>query len=162
MTTYIHLNPARMKGGDFVDARLEDYAWSSYPGYVRKRKREAWLCAGRVLAALNLEDTPRGRKRFGEYMSKRVMEVRHTDPPWEADEQWRRIRRGWYFGGDGFRERMLEKIAGGLEGDGGTPFGGEPIRQHNEEQANRLLGQGLELLGLKEADLEKMPKNSPE
>lgn len=53
-------------------------------------------------------------------------------------------------------------FAGVLEGDGGTPFGGEPIRQHNEEQANRLLGQGLELLGLKEADLEKMPKNSPE
>lgn len=162
VATYIHLNPVRMKGYDFAGARLEDHEWSSYPGYARKRKREPWLCADRVLAALNLEDTPAGRVRFGEYMSKRVLEVWHADKPWEADEQWKRIRRGWYFGGEEFRGRMLEGISGVLEGDGGTPFGGEPIRQHNEDQANRLLAKGLGRLGLKEADLERLPKNSPE
>lgn len=162
VATYIHLNPVRMKGYDFAGARLEDHGWSSYPGYVRKRQREPWLCADRVLAALNLGDTPAGRARFGEYMLKRVLEVRHADKPWEADAQWKKIRRGWYFGGEGFRGRMLEGISGVLAGDGGTPFGGEPIRQHDEDQANRLLAKGLGGLGLHEADLDRLPKNSPE
>ena len=160
--TYIHLNPVRMKGWDFTRAKLADWAWSSYPGYVRKGKRAPWLCAGRVLGALELEDTPAGRARFGEYMAKRVLEVRHADKPWEADAQWRRLRRGWYFGGEEFRKRMLEGVAGVLRGDAGTPFGGAPVRQHNEEQANRLLARGLDGLGLKETDLAGLAKNSPE
>ena len=100
--------------------------------------------------------------QYGQYMAKRVLEVRHADKPWEADEQWRRIRRGWYFGGAEFKGRMLAGIAGIVESDGGSPFGGEPIRRHNEERAERLLVHGLELLGLKEEDLEQLPKNSPE
>ena len=162
VATYIHLNPMRMKGYDFEKTRPEDYVWSSYPGYVQKRKREPWLCADRVLAALHLRDTSAGRSRLAAYMMKRVLEVRHADKPWEADEQWKKIRRGWYFGGDEFRGRMLEGISGVLRGDDGTPFGGEAIRQHNEEQAERLIAQGLGLLGMKEADLEGLAKNSPE
>jgi len=162
VATYLHLNPVRMKGYDFAGTRLEDYKWSSYAGYVRKRRREPWLIVGRVLAALNLTDTTTGRARYGEYMAKRVLEVRHADKPWEADEQWKRIRRGWYLGGEEFRGRMLERISGIVESDEGTPFGGESIREHGEEQANRLIIRGLDCLGLKETDLERLPKNSPE
>ena len=162
VATYIHLNPVRMKGYDFEKGRPEDYAWSSYPGYVRKRERAPWLCAGRVLAALDLKDTPAGRARFAEYVTKRVLEVRHADKPREADERWKKIRRGWYFGGADFRDRMLEEISGVLRGDAGTPFGGEAVRRHNEEQAERLIVRGLGLLGLREADLEGLAKNSPE
>jgi REP element-mobilizing transposase RayT len=162
VATYIHLNPMRMKGYDFERAHPEDYVWSSYLGYVQKRKREPWLCVDRVLAAFNLRDTSAGRARFAAHLTKRVLEVRHADKPWEADERWKKIRRGWYFGGETFRGRMLEGISEVLSGDGGTPFGGEAIRQHNEEQAERLIAQGLGLLGMKEADLEGLAKNSPE
>lgn len=162
VANYIHLNPMRMKGYDFETARTEDYAWSSYPGYVQNAKREPWLCVDRVLAALDLKDTPAGRARFAAYMTKRVLEVRHADKPWEADERWRKIRRGWYFGGVDFKGQMLEGISAVLSGDEGTPFGGEAVRQHNEKQAERLIAKGLGLLGLKDADLEKLAKNSPE
>lgn len=162
VANYIHLNPMRMKGYDFEKVRPEDYAWSSYPGYVQKRKRAPWLCANRVLAALDLKDTPAGRVHLAAYMRKRVLEVQYADKPWEADEQWNKIRRGWYFGGDDFKGRMLEEISGVLSEDGGTPFGGESIRQHNEAQAERLIAKGLEWLGLKEADLAGLAKNSPE
>lgn len=162
VATYIHLNPARMKGYDFAGARLEDYAWNSYPGYVRKRRREPWLCAERVLASLHLGDTPAGRARFGEYMRKRVLEVRHADKPWEADGQWKRIRRGWYFGGEDFRDRMMEGIERVVTNDKGTAFGGGCIQEHNERQANRLLSRGLEALRLREADLPGMRKSCPE
>ncbi len=162
VATYIHLNPMRMKGYDFERTRPEDYVWSSYPGYVQKRKRKPWLNSDRVLAALNLKDTSTGRTRFAAYLLKRILEVRCADKPWEADEQWNKIRRGWCFGGVDFRRRMLEGISDVLNRDGGTPFGGEAIRQHNEEQAERLIAEGLGMLGLKEADLEKLAKNSPE
>lgn len=159
---YIHLNPMRMKGYDFEKTRPEDYVWSSFPGYIHKRSREAWLCVNRVLAILDLKDTPAGRNRFASTMMKRVLEVRNADKPWEADAQWKKLRRGWYFGGDEFRGRMLDKISDILSGDSGTPFGGEAIRQHDQGQAEQLISQGLELLGLKEADLERLAKNCPE
>ncbi|MGD9782639.1 MAG: transposase [Kiritimatiellia bacterium] len=162
VATYIHLNPVRMKGYDFDKARLEDYAWSSYPGYVQKRKRGSWLCVDRVLAALHLSDTSAGRTHFGAYMMKRALEIRHAEKPWEADEQWKRIRRGWYFGGDGFRDRMMEGIENIVIHDKGTAFGGGCIQEHNERQANRLLIKGLEALRLREADLPPMRKSSPE
>ena len=162
VASYIHLNPMRMKGYDFEKARPEDYAWSSYPAYVQKRKRAPWLCVNRGLAAFDLQDTPAGRAHFTSYMQKRVLEVQHADKPWEADEQWNKIRRGWYFGGDNFKGRMLEGISGVLSEDGGTPFGGESICQHNEAQAERLIAKGLEWLGLKEEDLAGLAKKSPE
>ena len=35
VSTYIHLNPARTKVFDLCRGRLEDFAWSSYPTYLR-------------------------------------------------------------------------------------------------------------------------------
>jgi hypothetical protein len=32
----------------------------------------------------------------------------HSDNPQDADVQWAKIRRGWYFGGDSFRNEMME------------------------------------------------------
>ena len=162
VATYIHLNPMRVKGYDFEKTCPEACAWSSYPGYVQKRERETWLCADRVFAALGLKDTPAGRSRFAAYMMKRVIEVRHAGKPWEADEQWNKSRRGGDVGGDECRDRMLEGISGVLSEAGGTPFGGAAVRQHNEEQAERMIVRGLGLLGLKEVDLERLAKNSSE
>ena len=40
--SYIHLNPARMKGYDFEGSKLEEYVWSSYPAYLQLIERPEW------------------------------------------------------------------------------------------------------------------------
>lgn len=161
VSTYIHLNPVRMKGYNFKKCRLSEYMWSSYPGYIQKRSRMPWLYVGRVLSNLGLQDTPSGRKRFASHMTKRILEVQHADKPREADERWQRIRRGWYLGGDDFRMQIIDRIESVVAKDRGTAFGGESIQYHHEGQATKLLEAGLKALQLNETDLFHMPKSSP-
>lgn len=72
VATYIHLNPARIRGYDFENSRLEDHVWSSYPGYIKLRSRPEWLCAQRVLSCFNVSDTSTGRRKYRERESKSV------------------------------------------------------------------------------------------
>ena len=162
VANYIHLNPARVKGFDIERQPLKDYRWSSYPGYISKRGRMPWVRVERVLACLGLEDTPGGRRRYADYMTRRVLEVQRAKKPWEADERWKAIRRGWCLGGEEFREEMLERVGCVVEGDSGTAFGGEGFREHNERKAVQLLEKGLEVLGLHAEDLPGMKKSSVE
>ena len=127
---YIHLNPVRVKGYDFEAEKLLDYAWSSYPGYVSPAKRPGWLCVERVMGELGLEDSRSGRMRLARHMKRRILGIRHADRPWEADEQWRKIRRGWHLGGEAFKAEILERISGVLSRDKGTPFGGDVVQEH--------------------------------
>jgi REP element-mobilizing transposase RayT len=132
---YIHLNPVRVKGYNFETAMLPDYAWSSYPGYVLPGKRPGWLCVQRVMGDLGLADSRSGRMRFARHMESRVQNIRHADKPWEADERWKTIRRGWHLGGETFKSEMLDRISGILARDKGTPFGGDAIQAHDERRA---------------------------
>ena len=56
----------------------------------------------------------------------------------------------------------MEKIDEGLSGKRADSFSGEAIREHNKEEAERLIDQGLESLGISRADLESMRKGAPE
>ena len=159
---YIHLNPVRVKGYDFENAKLADYVWSSYPGYVSPRKRSAWLCVQRVLGELGLADTRSGRLCFGRHMRDRIQGIREAEKPWEADERWKTIRRGWHLGGEGFKFEMLERLSGLLACDKGTPFGGEALQAHDEHRAEALLRAGMVSLKLEERDLLAMPGCRPE
>ena len=162
VATYIHLNPARMKGYDFKSSKLEDYPWSSYPAYVEKKLRPTWLGTERVLGALNLADTPAGRRKFGEYMGGRVEEIRHSGKPWLADENWQRIRRGWVLGGDGFRREMLDRLDGAMNKGRRDSYSGEEVQTHDERRAEDLIVAGMDELGLQESNLASMMMNSPE
>lgn len=162
VATYIHLNPVRMKGYDFAREQLVDYPWSSYPVYVSKSPRTGWLCLDRVLEGLGMADTAAGRRKYAEYMAGRVMEVRHSGEPWRADQAWQRIRRGWHFGGEGFRQEMLGRIEGVLKKGKRTSFGGEEIREHGEACAEEWIARGMDLLGVSDADLLSLKMNSPE
>lgn len=162
VATYIHLNPVRMRGYDFKTTKLQDYPWSSYPAYLGAVKRPEWLAVGRVLGDLGLNDTPAGRRKFGEYMDGRVGEVRHSDKPWLADEGWAKIRRGWMLGSDGFRQEMLERLGPAMGQGQRDSFSGEEVRTHDESRAEALVVAGLVQLGLQETDLDAMLMNSPE
>lgn len=159
---YIHLNPVRMKGYDFASAKLSDFAWSSYPGYVSPGKRPGWLCVQRVLGELGLEDSRSGRMRFARRMESRVLGIRHAQKPWLAEEQWSKIRRGWHWGGEAFKSEMLDRLSNVLARDKGTPFGGDVIRAHDERRAEQLLKDGMARLNLGDSDLPDMPGCSPE
>lgn len=162
VATYIHLNPVRMKGYDFKSTALQDYPWSSYPAYIGAVQRTEWLAVDRVLGDLGLGDTPAGRRKYGEYMDGRVGEVRHSDKPWLADEGWAKIRRGWVFGGDGFRREMLDQLGGAMKKGRRDSYSGEEVRTHDECRAEELIVAGMDMLGVQETDLGSMIMNSPE
>lgn len=159
--SYIHLNPARAGLFDLMGGRLSDYRWSSYPLYLRPSMRPDWLCVERILGTMGLEDDQAGRDCFHKAMQKRVVEVAHSDDPMEADACWKSIRRGWFFGSDGFRSELLEKLDGviGVKGKRES-FDGVATRMHDNLEAEKILVAGLEALGLDEPALGNMRKNS--
>lgn len=162
VATYIHLNPVRVKGYDYARQRLADHRWSSYPAYVGKRQRPEWLCASRVLDGLGLCDTAAGRRKYAEYMAGRVEDVRHSDQPWKADENWQKIRRGWHVGGEGFRLELLDRVEEALHRGKRESFGGEETREHGEACAEAWIRKGMAALGLSDADLAGLKMNAPE
>lgn len=162
VATYIHLNPARTKGYDFQQARLEDHVWSSYPGYLWLRKRPEWLCADRVLDCFGAADSPHGRRTYRGVIEKRMLEMQHSSEPWTVDDAWRKIRRGWCFGDEIFREEMEGRLDGVLVSTQRESFSGEGVRRHDESAAECLIEQGLNALGLREDDLSALKKNCPE
>lgn len=161
VAVYIHLNPARIKGFDFERTKLEEYAWSSYPGYLQKIKRPEWLCVERVLNGLNLSDTPAGRRNYRAAVERRVLEMQHSAEPWKLDDEWERIRRGWCFGDSGFRREMTERLDGTLKSKRRESFSGSEIKQHDEKEAERILNLGMKVLGLAEQHLAEQKKGSP-
>ena len=162
VTNYIHLNPARTKVFDLEQEKLTDYRWSSYPLYLRPSKRPSWLVVDRVLGSLGVADDGPGRSWYREHMQKRVVEVAQSDDPQAFDAAWEKIRRGWYFGSDGFRQELIERLDESLEGKRASSFSGDAIREHNEKEAARLIEQGLGAMGLAHDELKSMRKGAPE
>ena len=163
VSSYIHLNPARAKLFDLKEDKLTDYRWSSYPLYFQPSKRPAWLSVERTLGAMGVVDDRNGRERFGRMMQKRVQEILRSDMPRNVNAQWSNIRRGWCYGGDSFRDEMIDRLDGVIGSSGKrTSFSGEQARLHDEMEALRLLDKGLEILGVDGEALQDMKKNAPE
>ena len=162
VASYIHLNPARVKGFDFEQLKLEDHVWSSYPGYLSVRKRPEWLCVDRVLRCVGLSDTPSGRQAYRMRLEKRVLEMQHSSEPWKVDEAWGKIRRGWCFGDESFRDKINQRLDGNLVSNKRESFSGPEMRTHDEAAAERLIQAGLKALGLNENDLADLKKNAAE
>jgi len=157
---YIHLNPARAGLIDCEKNSLSDYRWSSYPLYLRPSKRPDWLSVDRLLGCMGVEDDRSGRNFLRSTMKKRVLEVAGSDHPMEVDAEWRKIRRGWCFGSEAFRDEMVDKLDSviGIKGKRDS-FDGAQSRLHDERAALRLLEKGLESLNLNQADLPGMRKS---
>jgi len=158
VANYIHLNPARAHCFDLAEGKLADYKWSSFCGYMRPGKRPGYLVVDRVLGNHGFLDGISGRSQYRNYMEKRVLEILHSKNPQEADEQWRAIRRGWVFGSEEFREKIQDALDGAVAGKRRDSFMGEEIRMHDEKEAEKLLGVGLRVCGLTEADLPVLKK----
>ena len=161
LVSYVHLNPARAKLFDLEKGRLSDFVWSSFPLVLEPAKRPWWLKADRALGAAGLEDTADGRRVYEQRMQKRVLELLCSDSPYEMDARWAEIRRGWFCGGELFRQTMLDKLDDviGERGERAS-FCGEEARLHDEVEAERLVCRGLARLGLTGEDLLNLPKGA--
>lgn len=155
---YIHLNPVRAQAFDLENGALTDFKWSSFPGYVRPEKRPGFLTVKRVLASHGWGDDASGRSCYRNYMKRRILEIQHSSDPKEADEQWKKIRRGWAFGSDEFRLKVQDALNRAVSGKRRDSFMGEEIRRHDEREAEKLFQNGLICCGITEEDLPNLKK----
>jgi putative transposase len=139
---YVHLNPARAKilgQGE----RLQKYRWSSYPSYLRgKRKREAWLRCDRLLGEHGLiRESRQARLEFSRRMEQQRIEAN--------DPRSAQIRRGWYFGAEDFLARLLDRLTGSVSEH-------HQARERNEteeQKAERMIRARLKQLHWTSSDL---------
>ena len=161
VSDYIHLNPARARltGKGKRWERLRDYPWSSVQLYCDwKRKRPSWFVVDRVLESYCFKDNTAGRESYGKYMDKRGEEVQDGEPGIGYEE----LRRGWCLGDGDFRQRMLDKAEKTLQSTRRESLMGAAVREHGENEAVKLLDEGMEKLGLAPESLEGMAKSSAE
>jgi putative transposase len=156
VSTYIHLNPARARLIRIGEEKLWRYRWSSYPAYVRQAEAE-WLVTERVLGSLNLR--PRQRRGYEAYMEGRVLELGIKARRKELEAEWKQLRRGWYVGGEEFKEELLDKAAAALAGQRRESHSGAG---HDQSRAERMLVAGLKLLKVRRSDLTSLPKGQAE
>ena len=151
LAEYIHLNPARagmIRGG----AALESYLWSSYPHYLRRPgKRPLWLVAEEVLSASGFADSLSGRREYREWMESKVREERGS----KVKERYQEIRRGWYFGEEGFGENLL----GWLESSRKKTHEAGVNRDMARKTAGEILFVGLSTFDLDVERLPELPKS---
>lgn len=161
VSTYIHLNPARARLLAGEGPRLEKYQWSSYPTYLGvKKARPAWLEVERVLGNIGLEDDGTGRKRYEEYMTGRIKDLRTRVGKKMYKDAWNQIRHGWCLGGQGFQEKILRLVGLRMAGKERDSFSGEIAQRHDEREAENVVRKGMKALGVKEEDLEGGKKSS--
>ena len=158
VANYIHLNPARAHCFDLEGGKLSDYKWSSHSGYLRPKNRPEWLVVERVLESLGFRDDVGGRGKYRQHMQKRVLEILHAGDPKKIDSSWEKIRRGWVFGSEEFRQQMQVAVEGAMSGKRRDSFSGEMVKKHDEQEAERLLSLGLVACGLDRNELGMLKK----
>jgi len=147
---YVHLNPVRAKLLK-PEQRLREYAWSSWPEYMKPSgRRPEWLRTDRMLSEWGIrQDNPVGQRRLEQGMEQQ----RELEAARENGD-WKRLRRGWCWGPEDFREEMLELIG---EKQGGQHYG-EELVESEEQRAERLIGEMLRKLRWKEEEFKQRRK----
>ena len=80
----------------------------------------------------------------------------------EPDGRRSDLRRGWYWGSQAFAERMLKVGAAVLKKPRHRSDRASPERRaHGEQEARRLLVEGMAVAGLSVDDMKKLPGSDP-
>ena len=147
---YVHLNPARAKLLA-PEQRLREYRWSSWPEHLKSPgKRAGWLRADRLLGEYRVpQDSTAGRRRLEE-----AVEARRAS---EAGNDYRTLRRGWFFGGQSLKEELLVAVNAQA---GGWHYG-EELREGAEAKAERMVGEELKRRGWDASELARRRKGDP-
>lgn len=113
---YIHLNPVRARlvpTEAFPD--LLAYPWSSLAnGYgLAPKAREPWLAVEDGLALFRFADRAADRRRFVERLEARMNEEARDKcglSELEGQTLQSTLRKGWYWGGESFKEALLDRL----------------------------------------------------
>ncbi len=127
---YVHLNPIR--AGLVNRAKGEsvmDYPWSSVVrGYaLSAKKRPNWLRVTEGLELVGLTETAHGRRKFVGRLDAAASAIEAERAGLtEIDGQTLHstLRRGWYWGGEAFKESMMKKLDELASGESGLPMSG--------------------------------------
>ncbi len=158
VSSYIHLNPVRANCFDLEKGTLSDFKWSSFRGYLYPSERPGWLTVDRVLKSCSFEDTALGRAAYRKAMQKRVLAILHSDNPAKADEMWDQIRRGWIFGSAEFCSQVRGALENAAMGKRRDSHSGGAVARHDKQAAEKLLGNGLDVLKVNREMLQKLKK----
>ncbi len=153
---YIHLNPSRAKmiGKGKKWETLQDYPWSSLPAYSSwEMKRPKWLEVSRLLGTYSFKDNALGRESYLKYLEAKGA---------ETGKSYSELERGWCLGDGDFRQQLLDKAERALSSIKRESVSGSAIKEHDENEASKLLKEGVLKLGLGHADFAKMPKSAVE
>jgi len=169
LLNYIHLNPVRAglvrisQGGTVLD-----YPWSSLFGYYWPQHRPGWLDVEPALARLQWKDTGRGRRAFLEYVQRLALEETAKRQERGGQETLNAslrstLKRGWYFGTEAFRDRLMEKAGERIanRSQAKQNYHGAEIHDHGECEARKIIAQRLLEGGLSSLDLGTLPKGDP-
>jgi REP element-mobilizing transposase RayT len=165
---YVHLNPVRA-GLINVGTGLNTYRWSSLNFFAgSSRRRPGWLTADLVFSCCDMNDNPKGRlnylKRLERIVQKGRPEQAGIVKTEEGESLQATVRRGWYFGSQVFKEKMLVKLAenerrGSCKGEDG--YYGEQSRDHGEDKARLIIEQGCVMQGITLNELRDRKANDP-
>ncbi len=159
---YVHLNPVRAGMVELAEGRgLLDFAWSSLSrGYaVAPSKRPPWLETTMGFEVSCVKDTVAGRRAMIGRLGKRIRDEEPSRCGWSEREGQTlnsTFKRGWYWGSENFREKLLGLLEGRIAGLGNRNYrSSEQSKAHGEAEAQRLLGWGMDALGLSDLEIRK-------
>jgi hypothetical protein len=96
------------------------------------------------------------------YLEGRVLGLATQAGRQELEQQWKRLRRGWYVGGESFVEQLEKCLEPALAGRRRESFSGAAKKKHDKAAAERALARGMEVLGISEEGLRQLPKGAAE
>jgi hypothetical protein len=154
LSRYIHLNPVRIKSLDKAPTEekikhLLNYRWSSLPGYLSGKKKEAYIDYAMVLGEYG-GDTGIGRR---EYKKTLLGEI-----DWSGEIKEQIIGRS-ILGGEDFIARVKEEYMEGIKGRE-LPSVKEIHRYRSKEEILKAIkeetGKGIEAIRAEKGDLRRM------
>ncbi len=156
LISYVHLNPVRAGLVRKTDG-VESYRWCSLADYAKPMTaRRGWVAVERGLAELDIPDTAAGRRRFLEWTQDLAgagkLEAAGIAQGEEVSLQ-STLRRGWYYGTEAFREKLVGRLAKAR-----TDLPAESLRKgyssaqardHGKQEAERIIALAAAAFGLR-------------
>ena len=161
LVDYIHLNPVRARLVSIGnDLGLISYQWSSLASAyaVAPSKRDGWMDVGYGLGLFGLKDTVAGRRKMIARLEARAAEEeadRCGLAEIEGAGLQSTLRRGWYWGGQEFRQRLVKLIPKIKNRNYSSSALG---REAGIADAERILLRAEQHFGLGEGELGRLPR----
>lgn len=162
---YVHLNPVRaglVKEGHGFDS----YQWTSLREYRKPPgKRQEWIETSDGLAAVELEDTSKGRAAYILRLEK-IIDWQKPEKSgyviWEEQSLQSTLKRGWYFGSQDFKEKLIHLIPKKHRDEdhkNRAAYTSGELKDYDKVMAELIVREGLTALNIDEKDFQTLPKN---